>query len=137
VAATSDGHGYRMVEGAPEHGRSDPFTLALVSAVASRPAVVSASVLNLTTGESYNFGPNDLGFTASIVKVEILETLLSRACKADRRLTASERPGDLHDRIQQQNNSATGLSDQVGIAPAVDALDQSDGLGRSIRQVSR
>jgi len=128
MAATPDGHGYWMVEGAPEHAGSDPFTPALVSALASRTGVVSASVLNLTTGKAYNFGPNDLGFTASIVKVEILGTLLSQAQKAHRRLTASERSLATSMIEYSNNNSATALWDQVGRAPAVDAFDRSVGM---------
>ena len=125
-AATPSGRGYWMAEGGPQ--QQNPLPAALLAELASRQGVVSASVLNLTDGTSYNYRPGQLGVTASIVKVEILGTLLSQAQAAHRPLTAQQRSLATSMIEFSNNSSATALWNQVGGAPAVAAFDRSVGM---------
>src|SRR5579859_4607403 len=88
MAATPDGKGYWLLEG--QKGPSSPFTPALVAALNSRAGSVTAAVMDLHTGKLYLYRPGVVGVTASIVKVEILGTLLRQAQAAGRSLTPSE-----------------------------------------------
>ncbi len=131
LSAAPDGSGYWMVEGGqtPQPAaRRAPFPPALLSQLASRKGVVSASILDLNTGKSYNYRPGQLGFTASIVKVEILGTLLWHAQKASITLTARQRSLATSMIEDSNNSSATALWDQVGGAPAVAAFDRAIGM---------
>ncbi len=125
-AAAPSGRGYWMAEGGSQ--QQNPLPAALLAKLASRQGVVSASVLNLTTGKSYNYRPGQLGVTASIVKVEILGTLLSQAQAAHRPLTTQQRSLATSMIEFSNNSSATALWNQVGGAPAVAAFDRSLGM---------
>ena len=85
-------------------------------------------MLDLTTGDSYQYRPGQLGITASIVKVEILGTLLSQAQAEGRGLTATEEATATSMIEVSDNDSATALWNEVGGAPAVAAFDRSVGM---------
>ena len=129
IAAPPGGGGYWLVEGQrASNAASDVFSEALTAALGARAGVVSASVLDLTTGDSYQYRPGQLGITASIVKVEILGTLLSEAQAEGRGLTATEEATATSMIEVSDNDSATALWDEVGGAPAVAAFDRSVGM---------
>ncbi|HEY2302510.1 MAG TPA: hypothetical protein VGH66_11480, partial [Acidimicrobiales bacterium] len=67
------------------------------------------------------------GITASIVKVEILGTLLSQAQAEGRGLTTTEEATATSMIEVSDNDSAPALWDEVGGAPAVAAFDRSVG----------
>ncbi|MHB1534353.1 MAG: serine hydrolase [Acidimicrobiales bacterium] len=130
MAADPTAGGYWLVEGE----RPSPvqpamlFTPGLVSAINQRAGVVSAAVLDLTTGDEYQYRPGQLGVTASIVKVEILGTLLAQAQAAGRVLTPTEQSLATSMIEISDNASATALWNDVGGAPAVAAFDQAVGM---------
>jgi beta-lactamase class A len=124
MAATPTGNGYWIVEQSPP----DLFSPALVASLNARAGVISASVLDLTTRIAYQYRPGRLAITASIVKVEILGTLLADAQASGRSLTPTERALATAMIEQSDNGAATTLWDEVGGAPAVHAFDDEVGM---------
>nr|WP_237281943.1 serine hydrolase [Streptomyces griseochromogenes] len=90
-------------------------------------AKVSAAVLDLESGASAAYG-EDTFDTASIVKVDILATLLLRAQDAGRRLTATERAYATKMIENSDNASATALWHAIGRAEGLDAANERFGL---------
>ncbi|WP_369395065.1 serine hydrolase [Streptomyces sp. CG1] len=98
-------------------------------ATASVPsgARVSAAVRAVDSGESAGYG--DAAFdTASIVKVDILATLLLQAQDADRQLTPAERSYATKMIENSDNASATALWHTIGRADGLDAANKRFGL---------
>ncbi len=124
MAATPAGNGYWLVEQSPP----DLFSPALVAALNARAGVISASVLDLHTGISYQYRPGQLGITASIVKVEILGTLLAHAQAAHRALTPGEQSLATRMIEVSDNDAATALWNEVGGTPAVHEFDELVGM---------
>ncbi|MET8807822.1 serine hydrolase [Streptomyces sp. NPDC004546] len=90
-------------------------------------AQVSAAVLAVDSGESAAYG--DTAFdTASIVKVDILATLLLQAQDAGRRLTAAEQAYATKMIENSDNASATALWRTIGRADGLDAANKRFGL---------
>jgi hypothetical protein len=131
IVPTPGGGGYWLVE-----GERTPLSLplaailspALTATLNQRAGIVSASVLDLATGDTYNYRPGQLGITASIVKVEILGTLLAQAQAVGRGLTPTEESIAASMIELSDNDSATDLWNEVGGAPAVAAFDRSVGM---------
>ncbi|MFC9633928.1 serine hydrolase [Streptomyces mirabilis] len=84
-------------------------------------AAVSVAVFDIDSGE----GAFD---TASIVKVDILATLLLQAQDADRHLTAAEKTYATAMITNSDNASASALWDIIGQADGLDAANERFGL---------
>ncbi|MEV6115635.1 serine hydrolase [Streptomyces sp. NPDC052109] len=90
-------------------------------------AQVSAAVLAVDSGDSAAYG--DAAFdTASIVKVDILATLLLQAQDAGRQLTAAEKAYATKMIENSDNASATELWHAIGRADGLDAANKRFGL---------
>ncbi|TWF90158.1 serine hydrolase [Kitasatospora viridis] len=102
---------------------------ALTSAVAQAPGAVSVSVTDLTTGQSLSYGAPGHGFaTASIVKVDILATLLLQAQDGGTSLTADQQ-GLASAMIENSDNdSATALWNDIGQDGGLNAANRRFGL---------
>ncbi|WEO98461.1 serine hydrolase [Streptomyces sp. FXJ1.172] len=90
-------------------------------------AEVSAAVLAVDSGESAGYGEAAFD-AASIVKVDILATLLLQAQDADRRLTAAEKAYATKMIENSDNASATRLWHSIGRAEGLDAANERFGL---------
>lgn len=90
-------------------------------------AEVSVAVLDLDSGESAAHGDGAFD-TASIVKVDILATLLLQAQDADRRLTAAEKSHATTMIENSDNTAASALWDVIGRAEGLDAANRTFGL---------
>ncbi|WP_328684414.1 serine hydrolase [Streptomyces sp. NBC_00343] len=88
---------------------------------------VSVAVLDLTSGESATYGSAAFD-TASIVKVDILATLLLQAQDAGRQLTATEKSYATTMIQNSDNDSATALWDLIGKAGGLDTANKTFGL---------
>ena len=88
---------------------------------------VSVAVLDLTSGESATYGSADFD-TASIVKVDILATLLLQAQDAGRQLTATEKSYATTMIENRDNDSASALWRIIGKAGGLDAANKTLGL---------
>ncbi|MFI8241953.1 serine hydrolase [Streptomyces sp. NPDC085866] len=90
-------------------------------------AEVSTAVLEVDSGESAGYGEAAFD-TASIVKVDILATLLLQAQEAGRHLTASEKAYATKMIENSDNASATALWHTIGRADGLDAANERFGL---------
>jgi Beta-lactamase enzyme family len=120
--------GYWLFEGERHEQVANLFDPSLVATLDQRTGVITAAVLDLNTGTEYLYRPGQQDITASIVKVEILGTLMSEIQAARRQLTPTERSLAASMIEDSDNNSATDLWNEVGGAPAVTSFDRSLGM---------
>ncbi|MFD8219361.1 serine hydrolase [Streptomyces sp. NPDC059697] len=90
-------------------------------------AEVSVAVFDIDSGEGAAYGEGAFD-TASIVKVDILATLLLQAQDADRHLTATEKTYATAMITNSDNASASALWDIIGQADGLDAANKRFGL---------
>ncbi len=136
IVATPDGGGYWLAEGLKSASANDPFNSSLVDALGARSGTISAAVLDLNTGQEYLYSPGQEGITASIVKVEILGTLLSQDQAQNRSLSPTEQSLATAMITQSDDDAATSLWNEVGGAPAVAAFDASVGMASTTPNVA-
>jgi Beta-lactamase enzyme family len=105
---------------------ADPLSTAAASYAASRGDSVLAAVFDVRTGQSWRLGDGPPQAEASVVKLDILETLLAQ------RGGASLPPGDqglAQAMIEDSDNdAATSLWDQAGGAAGLTAYNDRAGL---------
>lgn len=106
---------------------------------------VSVAALDVATGRSFGYAPDTPIHTASVVKLDILATLLLQSQDAGRGLTVEERELATPMIEQSDNDAATSLWNAVGGAPAVaeanrrlgpPAMDLADHWGSSTTSAS-
>jgi len=108
----------------------NPFGTAAIRAfLGSRSGDVTAAVENLGTDRTYLWNPRVAEHTASIVKVDILETLLHQLHGAPIPPSVAATAQGM---IENSNNDdATDLWNRVGGAPAVAAYDRLVGMNQT------
>jgi beta-lactamase class A len=111
----------------PAVDRDALLTKAMKAVTVEDGAEVSVAVLGLDSGESAAYGDGTFD-TASIVKVDILATLLLQAQDADRHLTAQEKTYATSMIENSDNTSASALWRTVGQADGLAAANQRFGL---------
>lgn len=77
-------------------------------------APLAVSIRDLTTGAGFGYRDTEDFATASIVKVDILATLLLQAQRAGRSLTDTEKSAGTQMIEYSDNNAATALWDDIG-----------------------
>ncbi|MGW2959695.1 serine hydrolase [Streptomyces sp. NPDC001220] len=111
----------------PAVDRDALLSTAMKAVTVPSGAKVSAAVLDLDSGDSAVHG--DTAFdTASIVKVDILATLLLQAQDAGRHLTATEKAYATKMIENSDNTSASELWDVIGEAAGLNAANKRFGL---------
>jgi len=125
TAATSRAHGV------------DPLTTrALGRFIASRAGEITAAVENLDTGRTYLHNSGAREQTASIMKVDILETLLRQAIVSHTTLDQGQTEL-VRGMIENSNNEdAQELWDEEGGASAVAAYDARAGMTQTVPNVA-
>lgn len=119
----------------PRHAavRRDVFAQQTIAHyLASQPDDVSAAVVDMRTGESFVYRPRTRAITASIMKVDILETLLSRAQAEGQVLTEEELELSRQMIEESDNDAAQDLWNLVGGALAVAAYNARVGLENTV-----
>jgi beta-lactamase class A len=111
----------------PAVDRDALLTKAMKAVTVEDGAEVSVAVLGLDSGESAAYGDGTFD-TASIVKVDILATLLLQAQDADRHLTAQEKTYATSMIEHSDNTSASALWRTIGQADGLAAANQRFGL---------
>jgi len=102
---------------------------ALRSAVAQADGAVSVAVTDLGTGQSLSYGGDGHAFaTASIVKVDILATLLLQAQDQGTTLTETQQSLATTMIENSDNDSATALWNDIGQESGLNAANQKFGL---------
>jgi beta-lactamase class A len=109
----------------PGGAHTDPFSAAITSYLAARANTVTAAVYDLRTGQTWTLGQAQPQATASIVKIDILETLLASnpagLPAADQTLAQSM----IED---SDNDAATALWNAAGGPTGLDSYNASAGL---------
>jgi hypothetical protein len=114
--------------------RTDPFaTAAMRSFLDSRGGDVTAAVENLWTGRTYLYRPGVREHTASIVKMDILETLLRQLAERHRQLSGAQAATAQGMIEASDNDDATTLWNDVG---GVGAYDRLAGLTQTAPNVA-
>jgi len=104
----------------------DPLTGAVTSYLAGRAGVVAAAVYDLSTRQLWATGPGTPQAEASVVKVDILETLLTQ--QGPDGLSGADQ-GLAQSMIEDSDNdAATDLWDAVGGASGIRSYDARAGL---------
>jgi beta-lactamase class A len=102
--------GSRPPTGQPAPARhQDPFGPAATELATSRPGRIQAAVLDVRTGQVWDLGHGRAQAEASIVKVDILETLLSRHRGSGPGLPAADLPLAQEMIEDSDNDAATAL----------------------------
>ncbi|WP_405966920.1 class A beta-lactamase-related serine hydrolase [Streptomyces sp. NBC_00015] len=128
-SASGPGSGKVSVEtvAAPEVDHDALLASAMKSVTVPGDAAVSVAVLDLDSGDDATYGESAFD-TASIVKVDILATLLLQAQDADRRLTTAEKTYATAMIENSDNDSASALWRIIGKAQGLDAANERFGL---------
>jgi beta-lactamase class A len=104
----------------------------LVADLNARPGLASAAILDLKDGQLYQYRPGFVSITASIVKVQILGTLLQSAQQAGRFLTPAVQALAVPMIEESDNDAASALYNAAGGPGAVAAFDRSAGLDSTV-----
>jgi hypothetical protein len=96
--------------------------------LASHPDGLTAAVYDAVNGDTSLYRPGVAEDTASIIKVDVLATLLTQAQAQDRTLTPEEQELSEYMIEESDDDDATDLWNEVGGAPAVRSLDAAAGL---------
>jgi len=112
----------------PSTSADSPLGPAVTSYVDGREGTVTAAVEDLSTGQTWTLHPGVAEATASIVKVDIMESLLAKSTATGQPLTAEEQ-AELTPMIEESDNdSATALWDAAGGAAGIGAFNATIGL---------
>ena len=109
--------------------RADPFSAAVDGYLAGRSGTVLAAVYDVRTGQSWRLGDGPAQDEASVVKVDILETLLSAS---DGTGLSSDNQGLAEQMIEDSDNdAATSLWYAAGGTAGLAAYNDRVGLTRT------
>jgi hypothetical protein len=110
-------------------GHRDPFGAAAASYLSGRAGTVLAAVYDLRTGRSWDLGQGPPQAEASIVKLDVLETLLAERAQDDGTgLSASDRTLAGQMIKDSDNDAATSLWYAVGGAARIRSFNARAGL---------
>ena len=112
---------------------ADPFGPAAASYVAARAGTVLAAVYDLETGQTWSLGTGQPQAEASVVKLDVLETLLAeRGGSSPAGLSASDQSLAQQMIEDSDNDAATSLWYEVGGAAKISSFNAAVGLKRTI-----
>lgn len=110
---------------------ADPFGARTAEFLRSRAGAVLAGVYDLRTGQTWTLGSGPPQDEASIVKLNILETLLRQRASRGGSLSATDQSLARQMIEDSDNNAATDLWNEVGGAPGISAFNSAAGLART------
>jgi beta-lactamase class A len=129
-AASADGSATPAGGSAPSRAvspaRPDPFASAITSYLAGREGVVAAAVYDLGTRQLWATGPGTPQAEASVVKLDILETLLTQ--RGTDGLSGTDQALAQSMIEDSDNDSATDLWDAVGGPGGIRSFNARAGL---------
>ena len=106
----------------------DPLAMAAVAYVASRAGTVVAAVSDVSTGQTWSLGPRQPQAEASIVKLDILETLYAQQDSGTQGLPAADQPLAQQMMEDSDNSAATSLWNDVGGPATIRSFNAAAGL---------
>jgi hypothetical protein len=116
----------------PAASHQDPLGSAAASYVSTRGGVVVAAVYDLRTGQTWQFGRGQPQDEASVVKLDVLETLLAERGRSGTELSAGDRTLAEQMIEDSDNDAATSLWDEVGGASGIRSFNTSAGLADTV-----
>ena len=116
----------------PAASHHDPLGSAAASYVSTRDGVVLAAVYDLRTGQTWQFGQGQPQDAASVVKLDVLETLLAERGRSGTELSAGDRTLAEQMIEDSDNDAATSLWDEVGGAGGIRSFNTSAGLADTV-----
>jgi Beta-lactamase enzyme family len=108
--------------------RQNPLGAAAASYVSSRAGVVLAAVYDLHTGQTWHLGQGQPQDEASVVKLDVLETLLAERGRSGTGLSASDRTLAEQMIEDSDDDAATSLWYEVGGANGIRSFNSAAGL---------
>jgi Beta-lactamase enzyme family len=116
----------------PAAAHHDPLGSPAASYVSTRDGVVVAAVYDLRTGQTWQLGRGQPQDEASVVKLDVLETLLAERGRSGAGLSADDRSlaGQMIE--DSDNDAATSLWDEVGGASGIRSFNTSAGLADTV-----
>jgi beta-lactamase class A len=117
----------RSPEAAPAQGRKDPLGTAAASYLSSRTGTVLAAVYDVKTGQTWRLGQGRPQAEASVVKLDVLETLLAER-GGDGGLSGSDASLATQMIEDSDNTAATSLWYEVGGAARIRVFNDEAGL---------
>ena len=106
----------------------DPLGPAAASYVSSRGGMVAAAVSDVSTGRTWTLGPRQPQAEASIVKLDILETLYAQQDSGTQGLPAADQPLAQQMMEDSDNSAATSLWNDVGGPATIRSFNAAAGL---------
>jgi hypothetical protein len=132
AATTASPRALRPSASASPGGRHDPLGAAAASYVSSRAGVVLAAVYDLRTGQTWHLGQGQPQDEASVVKLDVLETLLAERDRSGTELSASDRTLAEQMIEDSDNDAATSLWYEVGAASSIRSFNSAAGLADTV-----
>lgn len=120
--------GAKVVKPAPTKSVQQLLSAAVAPLVTADDGHVSVAVDDLSTGQTASYGGTEEYHTASIVKVDILSTLLYQAQQEDRQLSETEQELATTMIENSDNDAASDLYDDDGASSGIDAANRVFGL---------
>jgi len=132
VSATASSRSARPAPSSGPAGHQDPFGPAAASYVANRTGVVLAAVYDLRTGQTWHLGQGQPQDEASVVKLDVLETLLAERGRSGTGLSASDQALAAQMIEDSDNDAATSLWYEVGGASSIRSFNATAGLADTV-----
>jgi hypothetical protein len=109
----------------------NPFGTAAAAYLSGRSGTVLAAVYNVRTKQTWTIGTGPPQDEASVVKLDILETLLAQRAKAGAPLSTSDSSLAQNMIEDSDNDAATDLWDAVGGGTGIGSFNTQAGLGQT------
>ncbi|GIH16539.1 serine hydrolase [Rugosimonospora africana] len=119
----------------PSPSRPDPaisVRAQVASYLASSGTHAALALLDQDTGEKVYYQENQQFNTASIIKVDILATVLYQHQKSGKKLTSTESSNATKMITQSDNNAATALWNDIGKGPGLAQANKDFGLTETV-----
>jgi hypothetical protein len=116
----------------PAASHRNPLGTAAASYVSTRDGVVLAAVYDLRTGQTWHLGQGQPQDEASVVKLDVLETLLAERGRSGTGLSASDQTLAEQMIEDSDNDAATSLWDEVGGASGIRSFNASARLADTV-----
>jgi hypothetical protein len=110
----------------------DPLGSAAASYLSARAGVVLAAVYDLRTGQTWDLGQGQPQDEASVVKLDVLETLLAERGRSGAELSAGDRTLAQQMIEDSDNDAATSLWYEVGGASGIRSFNSAAGLADTV-----
>jgi beta-lactamase class A len=106
----------------------DPFGKAATSYLSARAGIVLAAVYDVGTGQTWHLGSGQPQDEASVVKLDVLETLLAQRSSDRTGLSADDRSLTQEMIEDSDNDAATSLWYEIGGAAGIRSFNTAAGL---------